>query len=68
MIEFNLQGDFIHLIQLLKAMDLVSSGGEAQMVVTDGLVKVNGETEYRKRYKVVKNDIIVYQKQSIKII
>lgn len=68
MIEFNLQGDFIHLIQLLKAMDFVSSGGEAQMVVTDGLVKVNGETEYRKRYKVVKNDIIVYQKQSIKIL
>lgn len=68
MIEFNLQGDFIHLIQLLKAMDLVSSGGEAQMVVTDGLVKVNGETEYRKRYKVVKDDIIVYQKQSIKIL
>jgi ribosome-associated protein len=68
MIEFKLEGDFIHLIQLLKATDLVSSGGEAQMVVLDGLVKYNGTTDYRKRLKVKKGDMVTFNQQSIKII
>lgn len=68
MLEFKLEGDFIHLIQLLKATDLVSSGGEAQMVVLDGLVKYNGTTDYRKRLKVKKGDIVTFNQQSIKII
>ena len=68
MLEFKLEGDFIHLIQLLKATDLVSSGGEAQMVVLDGLVKYNGTTDYRKRLKVKKDDIVTFNQQSIKII
>jgi ribosome-associated protein len=68
MIEFKLEGEFIHLIQLLKATDLVSSGGEAQMVVLDGLVKYNGNTDYRKRLKVKKGDIVTFNQQSIKII
>jgi len=68
MIEFTLEGEFIPLIQLLKATDMVSSGGEAQMVVLDGLVKFNGETDYRKRLKVRKGDIIEFNNQKIKVI
>jgi ribosome-associated protein len=68
MIEFILEGEFIPLIQLLKATDMVSSGGEAQMVVLDGLVKYNGETDYRKRLKVRKGDIIEFNNQKIKVI
>lgn len=68
MIEFVLEGDFIPLIQLLKATDLVSSGGEAQMVVTDGLVKYNHAVDYRKRLKVRKGDIIEFNGQTIKVI
>lgn len=68
MIEFVLEGDFIPLIQLLKATDLVSSGGEAQMVVTDGLVKYNDTVDYRKRLKVRKGDSIEFNGQTIKVI
>ena len=68
MIEFTLEGEFIPLIQLLKATDMVSSGGEAQMVVLDGLVKYNGETDYRKRLKVRKGDIIEFNNHKIKVI
>ncbi|TKB97919.1 RNA-binding S4 domain-containing protein [Pedobacter cryophilus] len=68
MIEFILEGEFIPLIQLLKATDLVSSGGEAQMVVLDGMVKYNGVTDYRKRLKVRKGDIIEFNNQKIKVI
>ncbi len=68
MIEFILEGEFIPLIQLLKATDMVSSGGEAQMVVLDGLVKYNGEIDYRKRLKVRKGDLIEFNNQQIKVI
>ncbi len=68
MIEFTLEGEFIPLIQLLKATDLVSSGGEAQMVVLDGMVKYNGAVDYRKRLKVRKGDMIEFNGQKIKVI
>ncbi len=68
MVTFKLEGEFIHLIQLLKATDVVSSGGEAQMVVSQGLVKYNGLTDYRKRLKVKKNDVVTFNNHSIKII
>ncbi len=68
MIEFTLEGDFIPLIQLLKATDLVSSGGDAQMVVLDGMVKYNGTVDYRKRLKVRRGDLVEFNGQTIKVI
>jgi len=68
MIEFKLEGEFIPLIQLLKATALVQSGGEAQTVVEDGLVKYNGKVDYRKRLKVHAGDVINFMGQSIKVI
>lgn len=68
MIEFKLEGDFIPLIQLLKATNLVQTGGEAQIVVTDGLVKYNGNVDYRKRLKVKQGDVIEFDNQIITVI
>lgn len=68
MIEFKLEGEFIPLIQLLKATALVQSGGEAQTVVEDGLVKYNGKVDYRKRLKVRVGDVINFMGQSITVI
>lgn len=68
MIEFKLEGEFIPLIQLLKATNLVLTGGEAQQVVTEGEVKYNGETDYRKRLKVKQGDIVEFNGQQIKVI
>jgi ribosome-associated protein len=68
MIEFKLEGEFIPLIQLLKATALVQSGGEAQTVVEDGLVKYNGKVDYRKRLKVRVGDVIDFMGQKIKVI
>jgi ribosome-associated protein len=67
MIEFKLEGDFIPLIQLLKATNLVHTGGEAQIVVTEGLVKYNGEIDYRKRLKVKRGDIIEFGNKKITV-
>ena len=50
--QFPLQGEYIELIQLLKVTGLCSTGGMAKMVVEDGLVKVAGVVELRKRCKI----------------
>ena len=67
MLEFILEGEFIQLIALLKATNLVASGGEAQMVVLDGLVKCNGEVDYRKRLKVRRGDIVEFNGTKIHV-
>ncbi len=61
MIEFELDTEYIELIKLLKATNLVGSGGEAKMVVSEGMVMCNGTTELRKRYKVRKGDEIEFE-------
>lgn len=68
MIEFQLQGEYIPLIQLLKATNLVGTGGEAQMVVAEGLVKYNGTVDYRKRLKVKQRDIVEFDGKKIIVI
>ncbi|SMD03126.1 RNA-binding S4 domain-containing protein [Pedobacter africanus] len=68
MIKFKLEGEFIPLIQLLKATGLVQSGGEAQTVVEDGLIKYNGTVDYRKRLKVRVGDVIDFMGQKITVI
>lgn len=68
MIEFKVTGDYIPLIQLLKVANLVQTGGEAQIVVTEGEVKYNGQVDYRKRLKVKKGDVIEFRDHKIVVI
>ncbi|MGZ3756340.1 MAG: RNA-binding S4 domain-containing protein [Mucilaginibacter sp.] len=68
MIEFEVNGDYIPLIQLLKACNLVQTGGEAQIFVTEGEVKYNGVVDYRKRLKVKKGDVVEFDGETITVI
>ena len=68
MIKFKVTGDHIPMIQLLKATNLVQTGGEAQMVVVDGKVKYNGQTDYRKRLKVKQGDVVEFRGEKIMVI
>jgi ribosome-associated protein len=68
MIEFKVTGDYIPMIQLLKAAGLVQTGGEAQIVVEHGEVIYNGQVDYRKRLKVKQGDIVEFRGQQIKVI
>lgn len=65
--EFIITGEYIQLIQLLKASGLCGTGGHAKMVVEEGEVKVNGEDESRKRRKLVDGDIVYLDGQEIRI-
>ncbi|WP_107038282.1 RNA-binding S4 domain-containing protein [Brumimicrobium mesophilum] len=62
-IEFNLEGEYIELIQLLKALTIAQTGGHAKMIVEDGVVVRDGEVETRKRAKIRKGDIIEIEGQ-----
>ena len=68
MTEFKLTGDYIPMIQLLKATNLVSTGGEAQIVVSEGEVKYNGEVDYRKRLKVKRGDTVEFRGNKILVV
>jgi ribosome-associated protein len=67
MLEIKLRDEFIKLGQALKAAGLVQDGVEAKIVIQDGLVKVNGETDTRRGKKLYEGDVISYQGESIKI-
>lgn len=67
MIEFTLSEEYIPMIQLLKATNLVQTGGEAQIVVSEGEVKYNGNIDLRKRLKVRKGDVVEFRGQKILI-
>ncbi len=46
----------VELYKVLKFENLAASGGEAKYMVADGLVRVNGEVETRKRKKIYPGD------------
>lgn len=57
-ITFQLQSEFIPLIQLLKYTGIADSGADASFMVLNEEVLCNGAIELRKRYKVIKGDVI----------
>ncbi|MFT6321149.1 MAG: ribosome-associated protein [Granulosicoccus sp.] len=59
--------EFIELIKLLKLKNIAQSGGHAKMMVEEGLVKVNGELESRKRKKLRNGDVVEMEELTIKI-
>ena len=65
---FKLDDEFIQLDKLLKLLRIAQSGGEAHLLVDDGLVKVNGVTENRRRAKLRVGDTIDVEGVSIKIV
>ena len=48
------------LDQFLKWNNIVSSGGEAKILINSGQVKVNGEIEKRRGRKLVKGDKVMF--------
>ncbi|MGM0477762.1 MAG: RNA-binding S4 domain-containing protein [Bacteroidota bacterium] len=57
-LNFNLEGSYIELIQLLKAIGVAQTGGHAKMIVDDEAVLRNGAVETRRRAKIIVGDVI----------
>lgn len=62
-----LRDEYIKLGQALKAAGFVESGVEAKLVIQDGLVKVNGQTETQRGKKLYDGDEVQFENQKINI-
>lgn len=65
--EFSIKEDFIELYKLLKAVNLVATGGHAKLVIDNGEVCLNGKQELRKRAKIKNGDVVEYDGSQIVI-
>ncbi|NCB38903.1 MAG: RNA-binding S4 domain-containing protein [Erysipelotrichia bacterium] len=65
---FELTEDFIELIKLIKFMGLSETGGQAKLLVENGVVTVDGEVESRKRRKIRKGMVVVVNGETVKVI
>ena len=48
----------INLTQVLKRAGWVMHGGEAKALIADGMIRVNGEVETRKRRQMILGDVV----------
>ncbi len=51
-LEFELNGEYVELNQLLKMVGLCDSGGAGKALVAEGVVSVDGQVELRKTAKI----------------
>lgn len=65
---FNIEGEYIELIKLLKATGLCSSGGRAKIVTAEGRVKVDNRIEFRKRCKLKKGQTVEFESNIIELV
>jgi ribosome-associated protein len=66
---YELKGaEYIELIKLLKIMRISESGGQAKMMVDDGIVYLNGQLESRKRAKLRTGDLVEVMDFRIRIV
>ncbi|MBQ8815375.1 MAG: RNA-binding S4 domain-containing protein [Lachnospiraceae bacterium] len=67
MTTIKIKDEFIKLGQALKLANLVSSGVDAKFVITDGLVKVNGEVDVRRGRKLYPGDNFTYNGKTVTV-
>jgi ribosome-associated protein len=65
--SINIRDEFIKLGQAMKLAGLVYNGAEAKDIITEGEVKVNGETETRRGRKLYKGDVFSYGGEDVKV-
>lgn len=67
MSQIKLNKEPVELFKLLKFEGLADSGGQAKAMIADGMVKLNGVVEIRKRKKVVSGDTVEFDGQSYEV-
>lgn len=66
--EITIQTEFIKLDSLLKFASFTGTGGEAKIVIADGLVSVNGEVCLARGKKIYNGDVVEFDGQKIRVI
>lgn len=65
--EIKVTTEFIKLDQLMKFADMVQSGGEAKMIIAQGLVLVNGEICTQRGKKIRPGDEVEFDGETYAI-
>ncbi|MBM7624299.1 RNA-binding S4 domain-containing protein [Sporohalobacter salinus] len=66
--KIKINTESINLSQFLKWGNIVSTGGEAKLLIKKGKVMVNGEIEKRRSFTLYPGDIITIGKEEYKLI
>lgn len=66
-VQFELEGDYIELNQLLKLVGLCGSGGIGKQMVASGTVLVDGKLELRKTAKIRSGQRVRYEDVQITV-
>lgn len=67
MIDMTITTEFIKLQDLLKLANLVSTGGEAKIVIQEGEVSVNGEVCTMRGKKIRPGDTVSYDGEELTV-
>jgi ribosome-associated protein len=65
---FELQGEFIELCNLLKLAGIANSGGQGKVMVSDGIVQVDGNIETRRTAKIRSGQVVECLGQTVKVL
>lgn len=61
--EIKIEGEYIKLDQFLKLSDIAQTGGHAKIIIKNGEVKINGETNTQRGKKLRVGDIIEVEEE-----
>ena len=64
----SIRDEYIELFKLIKRENMAASGGEAKFFISEGMVRVNGEVETRKRRKTVAGDIVECNGEQVQVV
>lgn len=67
-IDFELDGEYVELNQLLKLVGLCDSGGAGKMIVASGAVYVDGQQELRKTCKIHAGQVVQLDDVEIQVV
>jgi ribosome-associated protein len=67
-IDFELDGEYVELNQLLKLVGLCDSGGAGKMIVASGAVYVDGQQELRKTCKIHAGQVVQLEDVEIHVV
>ena len=65
--KITIETEYIKLDSLLKFAALVGTGGEAKFVISEGMVKVNGEVCTMRGKKIYPGDKVEFERFSLEV-
>lgn len=66
--DVQIRDESIKLGQLLKLANLVEDGGEARVVITEGLVTVDGEVDTRRSAQIKIGSIVCLEDECVRVV